>query len=56
MGAEPSLKIFDYRTVDKADEFEDIPILDVGPYLAGKPGATSCIKATFKTGVNDLVA
>jgi hypothetical protein len=36
MGAEPSLKIFDYRTVDKADEFEDIPILDAGPYLDRK--------------------
>ena len=39
MGTKPSLKIFDYRTVNKADEFDDIPILDIGPYLAGEPGA-----------------
>jgi isopenicillin N synthase-like dioxygenase len=43
MGAEPSLKIFDYRSVDKADEFEDIPILDVGPYLTGEPGAREAL-------------
>ena len=43
MDAETPLKIFDYRTVDKADEFEDIPILDVGPYLAGEPGARKAL-------------
>jgi len=39
MGAEPPLKIFDYREVDKADEYEGIPILDAGPYMAGEAGA-----------------
>ena len=43
MGMAPSLKIFDYRNVDKADEFEDIPILDVGPYLAGEAGAREAL-------------
>ena len=48
MGAEPSLKIFDYRTVDKADEFEDIPILDAGPYLAGEPGARETLAENIR--------
>jgi isopenicillin N synthase-like dioxygenase len=34
-----TLELFDYELVDRADEFNDIPILDVGPYLAGEPGA-----------------
>ncbi len=43
MGSVPSLKIFDFRRVDKADEFEDIPILDIGPYLTGEPGAREAL-------------
>ena len=43
MGAEPSLQLFDYRAVDKADEYEGIPILDAGPYLAGAPGAAEAL-------------
>lgn len=43
MDAEAPLKIFDYRDIDKADEFEDIPILDIGPYLAGEPGAREAV-------------
>ena len=48
MGAEPSLKIFDYRLVDKADEYEDIPILDAGPYLAGAPGAREALAENIR--------
>ena len=33
------IKIFDYKKVNKSDEFDDIPILDIGPYLSGVPGA-----------------
>jgi len=39
MGYKNKINFFDYRTVNKSDEFEDIPILDVGPYLANEPGA-----------------
>ena len=39
MGYNNKINIFDYRKVNKSDEFEDIPILDVGPYLANEPGA-----------------
>ena len=48
MGAEPALKIFDYRTVDKADEYEDIPILDAGPYLAGEAGAREALAENIR--------
>ncbi|NKB47825.1 MAG: isopenicillin N synthase family oxygenase [Alphaproteobacteria bacterium] len=48
MGVEPTLKIFDYRVVDKADEYEDIPILDAGPYLAGEPGAAQALAENIR--------
>ncbi|MFT7649042.1 MAG: isopenicillin N synthase-like dioxygenase [Candidatus Poriferisodalaceae bacterium] len=38
-----SPNIFDYRTVGSLDEYEEIPTLDVGPYLAGEPGAAEAI-------------
>jgi isopenicillin N synthase-like dioxygenase len=34
-----TVTFFDYELVDRADEFNDIPILDMGPYLAGVAGA-----------------
>jgi isopenicillin N synthase-like dioxygenase len=39
IGTPPDVKIFNYRMVDRADEFEEIPILDLGPYLSKKPDA-----------------
>ena len=39
MGVPVDANIFDYRKVSKSNEFEDIPILDIGPYLAGEPGS-----------------
>lgn len=39
MLAENSVRIFDHRTVSKSDRFEEIPVLDMGPYLAGEEGA-----------------
>ena len=39
MDTPSNVKIFNYREVDRADEFEDIPILDIGPYLSEEPGA-----------------
>jgi isopenicillin N synthase-like dioxygenase len=46
--AEAPVKIFDYRTVDRADEYEDIPVLDMGPYLAGEPGAAEELAANIR--------
>jgi isopenicillin N synthase-like dioxygenase len=39
IGTQSDIKIFNYREVDRADEFEDIPILDLEPYLSQEPGA-----------------
>ena len=39
MATSSDFKIFDYRKVDRADEFEDIPVLDIGSYLSGEPGS-----------------
>ena len=41
-------KIFDYRNVDKDDEFDDIPVLDIGPYLAGEAGAAEELAANIR--------
>ena len=43
MDAKTTPKIFDHRNIDRADEFEDIPILDLAPYLAGEPGAREAL-------------
>ncbi|MEP4379835.1 MAG: 2-oxoglutarate and iron-dependent oxygenase domain-containing protein [Alphaproteobacteria bacterium] len=48
MNTKSAPKIFDYRDVDKADEFEDIPVLDMGPYLAGEPGAAEELAANIR--------
>ncbi|MBT4906081.1 MAG: isopenicillin N synthase family oxygenase [Rhodospirillaceae bacterium] len=48
MSTETAPKIFDYRNVDKADEFEEIPVLDMGPYLAGEPGAAEELAANIR--------
>ena len=48
MNTQTAPKIFDYRNVDKADEFEDIPILDMAPYLAGEPGAAEELAANIR--------
>ena len=39
MSVPTGTKIFDYLKVAKGDEFEDIPILDIGPYLGGESGS-----------------
>ena len=39
LGTPSNVKNFNYREVDRADEFKDIPILDIGPYLSEEPGA-----------------
>ena len=43
-----SIKIFDYKKVNKSDEFEDIPILDIGPYLAGVSGAAESLAENIR--------
>jgi isopenicillin N synthase-like dioxygenase len=43
MDTHAAVKIFEWCAVDRADEYEDIPILDMGPYLAGKPGARTAL-------------
>ena len=48
MTSQNAPEIFDYRNVDKADEFESIPVLDMGPYLAGEPGAAEELAANIK--------
>lgn len=48
MTSETAPKIFDYRNVDKADEYEDIPVLDMGPYLAGEAGAAEELAANIR--------
>ncbi len=48
MSTQTAPKIFDYRTVNKADEFEEIPVLDMGPYLAGEPGAAEELAANIR--------
>jgi isopenicillin N synthase-like dioxygenase len=39
MTASNAVTAFDYRSVANADTFEEIPVLDIGPYRAGVPGA-----------------
>ncbi len=48
MTSQNAPEIFDYRNVDKADEFESIPVLDMGPYLAGEPGAAEELAANIR--------
>ncbi|MFT4657155.1 MAG: isopenicillin N synthase-like dioxygenase [Minisyncoccia bacterium] len=43
-----TVELFDHRTVDREDEFEHIPILDVGPYLAGVDGAAAELAANIR--------
>ena len=43
MASNAPLEIFDYRTVDRAAEYEGVPILDMGPCLAGAPGARAAL-------------
>ena len=39
MGKISDIQIFDYQSVSKTDAFEEIPILDIGPYLANEPNS-----------------
>ena len=48
MNSQTAPKIFDYRNVDKADVYEEIPILDMAPYLAGVPGAAEELAANIR--------
>ena len=48
MTAQSVPNIFDYRNVDRADEYEDIPVLDMGPYLADEPGAAEELAANIQ--------
>ena len=43
-----NVQIFDYHAVSKGDEFEAIPVLDLGPYLAGAPGAREELAANIR--------
>ena len=37
-----------FSTLAGSDEYEEIPILDMGPYLAGEPGALEQIAAKVR--------
>ncbi|WP_394930907.1 isopenicillin N synthase family dioxygenase [uncultured Ilumatobacter sp.] len=43
-----TVEIFDYRTVTQEEEFEQIPILDVAPYLADVDGAADELAANIR--------
>ncbi len=42
------MDLFDHRVVDRADEFTQVPILDIGPYLAGAEGAAHELAANIR--------